>query len=117
MTSRRRAATAGDTAVIARIHREAFFNALPHMAVLHTPEDDLAFYATVVFPRCEIWIADVSGQAAGFLANRAGWIDHLTFYRITSAADWQHAVGAHETVRTFAPRVDLPVQRRRAAIL
>ena len=72
-----RRAEVEDVALLAQIHRRAFFAAMPHMPVLHTPEDDLVFYSTVVFPRCEIWVAEISGDAVGFIASRAGWIDHL----------------------------------------
>ena len=47
------------------------------MPVLHTPADDLVFYSSVVFPRCEIWMTEQSGVATGFIAWRDGWIDHL----------------------------------------
>ena len=64
-------------AAVARIHRLAFFHAMPHMPVLHTAEDDFAFYSSVVFPRTEIWLAEQAGAATGFIAFRPGWIDHL----------------------------------------
>jgi putative acetyltransferase len=64
-------------ASVARIHRLAFFHAMPHMPVLHTPEDDLAFYSTIVFTRTEIWLREQSGIPAGFIAFRPGWVDHL----------------------------------------
>jgi hypothetical protein len=45
-----RRATLDDRPAVARIHRLAFFAAMPQMPVLHTPEEDLAFYSTTVFP-------------------------------------------------------------------
>ncbi len=50
---------------------------MPAMPVLHTPEEDVAFYADVVFPRCEIWLLAERGGPSGFIAFRPGWIDHL----------------------------------------
>ena len=50
---------------------------MPHMPVLHTAEEDLAFYSSVVFPRAEIWIVEHAGTVRGFIAFRDGWIDHL----------------------------------------
>ena len=47
------------------------------MPVLHTPQDDLAFYADVVLPNCEVWLIEDDGEVRGFIAFRAGWIDHL----------------------------------------
>jgi ribosomal protein S18 acetylase RimI-like enzyme len=72
-----RRAILGDMAAVARIRRLAFFHAMPHMPVLHTPEDDLTFFSTVVFPGAEIWLSERSGVPAGFLAFRPGWVDHL----------------------------------------
>jgi GNAT superfamily N-acetyltransferase len=66
-----------DMAVIARIHRLAFFGAMPHMPVLHTSEEDLAFYSTVVFHKAEIWLIEQFGIITGFIAFRPGWVDHL----------------------------------------
>jgi ribosomal protein S18 acetylase RimI-like enzyme len=72
-----RRATLGDMKAIAAIHRLAFFGAMPHMPVLHTPEEDLAYFSTVVFPSAEMWVAEQSGVVAGFIAFRPGWVDHL----------------------------------------
>jgi ribosomal protein S18 acetylase RimI-like enzyme len=62
---------------IAKIHRIAFFAAMPQMPVLHTPEEDLNFYSTGVFTSAEIWLAELSGAVLGFIAFRPGWVDHL----------------------------------------
>ena len=72
-----RRAGADDIRAIARIHRLAFFNAMPEMAVLHTPDEDLAFFSDVVFPTCEVWLTEEAGTVTGFIAFRAGWVDHL----------------------------------------
>ena len=77
MTLRLRRATADDSQVLARIHRHAFFTAMPNMPVLHTPADDVAFYADVVLPQCEVWVAEHDGTARGLIAFRPGWVDHL----------------------------------------
>jgi ribosomal protein S18 acetylase RimI-like enzyme len=73
----RRRATLDDMAVVATIHRRAFFATMPHMPALHTPEEDLAYYANVVFRKIEISLAELSGAPAGFVAFRAGWVEHL----------------------------------------
>lgn len=72
-----RRANLDDMASLATLHRRAFFGAMPHMPVLHTPEEDLAFHSTVVIPSAEIWLIERSGMTAGFIAFRSGWIDHL----------------------------------------
>lgn len=50
---------------------------MPHMPVLHTPEEDLAFYTHIVFPNAEIWLIEQSATVAGFIAFRPGWIDQF----------------------------------------
>jgi len=72
----RRASTA-DLGVVASIHRLAFFSAMPHLPVLHTPEEDVVYYSTVVFSKAEIWLAEHSNRIMGFIAFRPGWVDHL----------------------------------------
>jgi GNAT superfamily N-acetyltransferase len=76
MFSQRRA-TVEDIPLIARLHRLAFFDAMPHMPGLHTPEEDLAFYTTVVFPRTDIHLIEIGKVIAGFLAFRPGWIEQF----------------------------------------
>jgi ribosomal protein S18 acetylase RimI-like enzyme len=61
---------------IARIHRECRETALPFLPVLHTLDEDRAFFRTRVFPACEIWVSDDS-IIMGFIAFREGWVDHL----------------------------------------
>jgi RimJ/RimL family protein N-acetyltransferase len=72
-----RRANLEDMPVIARIHRLAFFTAMPDMPVLHTPEEDVAFYSNVLFPKSEMWVAEQAGSITGFIAFRPGWVDHL----------------------------------------
>jgi ribosomal protein S18 acetylase RimI-like enzyme len=72
-----RPATMDDLPNIANIHRLAFFSAMPEMPVLHTPEEDLNFYVTGVFPSAEIRVVELSDAVVGFIAYRPGWIDHL----------------------------------------
>jgi putative acetyltransferase len=72
-----RRATLSDMPAVAGLHRLAFFHAMPHMPVLHTPEEDLAYYEGSVFPKSEIWVIEKSGMIAGFIAYRAERVDHL----------------------------------------
>ena len=72
-----RRATLEDMDAVARLHRLAFFAAMPEMPVLHTAEEDLVFYAMRVFPSSEIWLSECDGSLAGFIAFRAGWVDQL----------------------------------------
>ena len=44
-----------DSAVVARVLRESFDERLPWLAGLHTPSEDAAFFAHVVFKECDVW--------------------------------------------------------------
>jgi GNAT superfamily N-acetyltransferase len=65
-----------DIEAVARLHRQVRGACLPFLPDLHTPDEDLQFFRGVVFAQCEVWVA---GGAAidGFIAFRAGWVDHL----------------------------------------
>lgn len=75
--ARPRRAVFSDLKAVARLHRTSFFDAMPHMPVLHTPEEDLRHWSAVVFPNTEVWISERSGRAAGIISFRSGWVDHL----------------------------------------
>lgn len=62
---------------VAKIHRLAFFTAMPHMPVLHTPDEDLNFYTTGIFTSSEVWVAEFDDVVAGFIAFRDGLIEQL----------------------------------------
>lgn len=72
----RRAGIAESDAVAAlfRASKEA---ALPYLPVLHTPDEDRAFFRDQVFAVCEVWVAERDDRLAGFCAFREGWVDHL----------------------------------------
>ena len=87
-----RRATLEDMGSVARLHRLAFFHAMPHMPVLHTPDEDLAFYSTVVYPSAEIWLSERSGVTIGFIAFRpAGWITFMFTPIIRAVASAAHS--------------------------
>lgn len=69
-----RQANDGDIAPLARLFRAVRAACLPYLPDLHTPEEDLAFFRHRVFAECDVWIA---GALDGFIAFRAGWVDHL----------------------------------------
>lgn len=75
MTLRRAQAT--DAEALARLHRHTVRASLPFLPELHTPEEDLAFFADEMLPRREVWLAEEGGRVAGYIAFRPGWIDHL----------------------------------------
>ena len=65
---RLRPAEREDATAIAAILRASFEAALPRLAGLHTPQEDLAFVQSVLLKTCTVTIADIAGVAAGFIA-------------------------------------------------
>jgi putative acetyltransferase len=71
-----RRAERADIEAVARLHRRVLRTSLPFLPDLHTPDEDLQFFRDGVFAQCEVWVAG-EGAIEGFVAFRAGWIDHL----------------------------------------
>jgi putative acetyltransferase len=61
---------------IARLLRLVLRASLSFLPELHTPDEDIWFVRNVMFAQCEVWIAETN-EVDGFIAFRAGWIDHL----------------------------------------
>mgnify|MGYP001038515852 CR=1 FL=1 len=61
----------------ARIRRAAFDEGLPHLAGLHSPEEDRAHFSGPLFEACAVWGAFCQEELTGFMAVRPGWIDQL----------------------------------------
>ncbi|WP_244494953.1 GNAT family N-acetyltransferase [Bosea sp. Root483D1] len=62
---------------VAAVHRASFDDRLPWLAGLHTPEEDRAYFGSVVFDECELWGTFDGPALVGFIAFRDGWIDQL----------------------------------------
>jgi len=62
---------------VAAVHRASFDDRLPWLAGLHTPEEDRAYFGSVVFDECELWGTFNDATLTGFIAFRDGWIDQL----------------------------------------
>lgn len=61
----------------ARVHRTSFDHALPWLAGLHTPEEDLWFYRERVLATCAVWGAFDGDVMSGVIAFRDDWIEQL----------------------------------------
>jgi ribosomal protein S18 acetylase RimI-like enzyme len=66
-----------DMDAAALVLRTAFDHALPSLAGLHTPQEDLWFFRERVFQTCEVWGAFDGAAIAGMIAFRKDWIDQL----------------------------------------
>ncbi len=70
-------ASSADLKAIAKIHRAARREAMPWLPELHTPEEDLWFFTTIVLPVEKVLIAREETQVVGFISCNQGWLHHL----------------------------------------
>lgn len=88
-----------DIAPVAGLFRGVRRACLPYLPDLHTPEEDLEFFRDRVFGACEIWVA---GATVGFIAFRAGWVDHL-YVRQDRQRNGIGRVLLEQAMRTYSP--------------
>ncbi|MDD7969943.1 GNAT family N-acetyltransferase [Roseinatronobacter alkalisoli] len=66
-----------DAKTIAKIHRTSRQEAMPWLPVLHTPEEDIWYFKTMVLPVEKVLIAREGVHAVGFISVNQGWLNHL----------------------------------------
>ena len=72
-----RLAAASDAQDLACIHRAAIDAAMPWLPRLHTPDEDLAFFAQRVLQEESVLVAEMGGSICGFISFAPGWVNHL----------------------------------------
>jgi ribosomal protein S18 acetylase RimI-like enzyme len=72
-----RRASAIDAKEIAALFRETRERCLPYLPMLHTPDEDAAFFAGHVLQQDTVWVAECRDDIAGFCAFGNGRLDHL----------------------------------------
>ena len=72
-----RRARVDESDAVAALFRLSRETAMPYLPILHTPEEDRAYFRERVFPYCEVWVAERDGELAGVCAFRDGWVDQL----------------------------------------
>jgi len=72
-----RSVSSGDAATLANIHRSARAESMPWLAVVHTPEEELAFYLNQVIPNSDVHVACYGQEIAGFIARQHNHVEHL----------------------------------------
>jgi putative acetyltransferase len=72
-----RVAREDETDALARLHRLVVRADLPYLPDLHTAQEDRDYFASVLFPGGDIWVADVAGEIVGYCASPPGWVQHL----------------------------------------
>lgn len=70
-------ATIEDMPQVARLFRESRETELSYLPKLHTPEKDLNFFTSVVFPHQKIELLKDATDILGFIAYDDNWIHHL----------------------------------------
>ena len=72
-----RLATPVDALAIATLMRTTFRVSLPFLPDIHTAAQDLAYVSGHLITDTEVWVAEIGGVIAGYVAFRLDWIDHL----------------------------------------
>ena len=72
-----RRACASDAAAIAAIHVAARRKAMPYLPELHTDDEVRAWVASSMLPNAVVWVAEIDGKVAGYVASRGTDLDHL----------------------------------------
>lgn len=116
MTFHLRRAAVGDMLEVARLYRRAFFGAMPHMPVLHTPEEDVVHFTEHIFPECEVWLGEADSALAGFIALQPGLVRHLYVdpklqRRGFGRALLSHAQAAQPKLQLWAFQCNTPARR------
>lgn len=70
-------ATIEDMPEVARLFRISRESELPYLPKLHTPEEDLEFFRSVVFPNQKVHVLWCDQKLVGFIAFDPEWIHHL----------------------------------------
>jgi putative acetyltransferase len=77
---------------LAALNRTTRRTCLAYLPELHSAQEDVAYFRDHVWVQCEVWIARFAQRIdpAGFIAFRAGWVDHL----YVSPNDQRRGVGS-----------------------
>jgi GNAT superfamily N-acetyltransferase len=66
-----------DAPFLAALHLAARRQAMPWLAELHGEAEVCAWMKDRLLPEAEVWVAEVAGQPAGYLALAGDSVDHL----------------------------------------
>lgn len=69
-------ATEDDTTQIVDIFQQARESALPYLPILHTNEEDLAYFGAAV-EKTTVYVMKDEDRLVAFCAFRTDWVDHL----------------------------------------
>jgi GNAT superfamily N-acetyltransferase len=72
-----RRATPDDALPVAALFTHTRRTCMPYLPALHTADEDRAWMRDVVFKHCNVWVAELDGRLAGFLALERDLLEHL----------------------------------------
>lgn len=93
-----RPARPDDGPAIAAISREARARAMPWLAVVHSRQEDIAYFSHTVLAEQSVLIAESEGERAGFAAVSGPWLHHL----YVAPRHWNSQIGTALLVRVQA---------------
>jgi GNAT superfamily N-acetyltransferase len=72
-----RPARPDDAGAVAELFIRTRAACMDYLPRLHTDDETRQFVRDVVFRRCDVWVGEVDGRVAGFLAMHGEWLEHL----------------------------------------
>ena len=101
-----------DVVPAARLHRASMRAAMPWLAVVHTPDEDVAWMRDTVFATHSVWLACAGEAIIGVASRRDTWLMQLYV-----APDWTgHGIGTRllELIAAESPTIELWAFQRNA---
>lgn len=74
---KRRPATPEEALPVAELFTHTRRTCMAYLPPLHTADEDRAWMRDVVFEGCDVWVAELDGRLAGFVAVEGEWLAHL----------------------------------------
>ncbi|SFG80280.1 Acetyltransferase (GNAT) family protein [Palleronia marisminoris] len=63
---------------------------MPWLPVVHSADEDLWFFSTIVIPAENVWVARDGSDVAGFVSANEGWLNHL----YVDPGYWRRGIGS-----------------------
>lgn len=103
-------ATIEDMPEVARLFRVSRESELPYLPKLHTHEEDLEYFSSVMFPNKRIDLLKDKDKLLGFACSDADWIHHL--YLLPEAIGKGYGAKLLKSARTYRTRMKLWVFKK-----
>jgi GNAT superfamily N-acetyltransferase len=103
-------ATIEDMPEVARLFRISRESELPYLPKLHTPEENLEYFSTVMFPNKRIDLLKDKDKLLGFVCYDFDWIHHL--YLLPEAIGKGYGAKLLKSARTYRTRMKLWVFKK-----